>query len=54
MYALTNSSLCENEVGGCKLDVGATVQLCEKLEGFQRSWDGQCMLPFMKKPLALL
>lgn len=54
MYTLTNSSLCENEVGGCKLDVGATMELCEEFEGFQCSWDGQRMLTFMKKPLALL
>ena len=54
MYGLTNGSLCKNEVGRCKLDVGATMQLCEKLEGFQCSGDGQRMFSFVKEPPAFL
>ena len=54
MCGLTNSSLCENEVGRCKLYVGATMQFCEELESFQCSGDGQRMFSFMKEPLSFL
>lgn len=54
LATLTDGSLSEDEVGRRELDVSSSVQLGEELEGLQCSWDGQSMLPLMKKSPALL
>lgn len=50
----TDGSLSKDEVGRRELDVSSSVQLGKELEGLQCSWDGQSMLPLMKKSPALL